>query len=56
MGNSIIERAEKKLRRIIEREGTAGGARLQPEYLAALIAEAAREAHAETILTEVATA
>lgn len=35
--------ARKKLARIIEREGDFGGARLQPRYLAQLIAEAIRE-------------
>ena len=47
----MIEEAEKraraKLARIIEREGTANGERLKPYYLAALIAEAARDMEAE---------
>lgn len=34
-----IERAEKKLERIIEREGDADGKRLNPRYLFCLIAE-----------------
>jgi hypothetical protein len=47
MMNEAVIRAEAKLKRIIEREGTADGARLRPEYLSALIAEAEREIAAE---------
>lgn len=36
------EQAERKLGRIIDREGDAGGARREPWYLAQLIAEAVR--------------
>ena len=36
-------RAREKLERIIAREGDAGGARRQPQYLNALIAEAIRQ-------------
>lgn len=48
--NEAIARAKAKLERIIEREGSANGARLSPEYLDALIAEAEREMEAERIL------
>lgn len=37
--DKAIGRAEKKLERIIEREGDAGGKRLNPRYLFCLIAE-----------------
>lgn len=45
--NEAEKRARAKLRRIISREGTAGGERLKPGYLAALIKEAERELAAE---------
>lgn len=41
--------AERKLKRIIEREGDAGGARREPWYLAQLIAEAVKSSR----LTEI---
>lgn len=40
--DKAAEQAERKLERIIEREGDCGGERRKPEYLAQLIAEAVR--------------
>lgn len=41
--DEALPRAERKLARIIEREGDADGARLQPWYLGKLVEEAIRE-------------
>lgn len=46
------KQAEKKLCRIIDREGDAGGERRQPGYLAQLIAEAVRTARLCTYTTQ----
>ena len=41
--DDVKEQATRKLERIIEREGDAGGERKKPYYLAQLIAEAVRQ-------------
>lgn len=48
--NEAIARAKAKLERIIEREGSANGARLTPEYFDELLADVEREMEAERIL------
>lgn len=40
--DKAADQAERKLERIIEREGDCGGKRRKPEYLAQLIAEAVK--------------
>lgn len=40
--DKAADQAERKLKRIIEREGDCEGKRLRPEYLAQLIAEAVK--------------
>ena len=45
--NNAYERAARKLQRIIEREGDAGGARLTPAYFLQLLAEEIRQEECE---------
>ena len=49
--NNAYERAIRKLQRIIEREGDAGGARLTPAYFLQLLAEEIRQEEYERIFS-----
>lgn len=52
--DKAAEQAERKLNKIIEREGDAGGQRRELWYLAQLIAEAVKSSHFSRLTFEIA--